>query len=556
MANNVGSSTGIVGIPNPTRRFTQWNITEVYGAGTAETNRYIVNVDDLVIDYATMMQYRVVKVTKEGIPTLEPISFTGISESSRSVSVIGSGPGLCSEGYRIYVNSKLIPSPFNIDNRVMFLGSDNSYIKIFKGTNISDRGNVISGIFNSVNRMTSENVPLEPVNIPHRNNTTYKTATQGFITDGVSDGEELTCVVYNNAGQITSRFKLLVVNTEFIRNIDASKKHIIDISLITPYLNSNDKGQIDFPIGMVAQSSSFIGKVTYSDGTSESYPVDGTKFSLFGFNTFVSSRIGDNVPLILNYRLAETEFANNLQIVDNHRFLNKKYTIKTVDSDNRYNVRLFVIPKWDSVALSYSLTYLLYSLERQAPIDVTRLVEYSNNSQTFNGKAFGVAQNLTVALNLDAVSQNYQYYRHVETFSITLLRPITDEVATSVYSLTYGTDNVIANDTVCRYSGGNNNYTLEVGNHFPTLGVLLSKWYENSLPLVFPYNEDIAPRPTHARLVIGTWSKEVPIQDLLSPITNVNAPIRNGATLEIEFLKISTSARLYLSRIGLFCIAV
>ena len=551
---NVGSATGLVAIPNPSKRYTQWNITEVYGAGTAPTNVHIVNVNDSVVDWSKNILYRVIAVDNTGVPTLEPISFTGVNGVKMEESVITTGPGLCSEGYRLYVNTKLIPSPCKIDCRVLINGSENAYIKLFKGVDITNSGNVISALFNSAGRMTTENIKLEPVAIPHKTNTAYKTVMSGYITEALADGEVVTAVIYDNKGQITSQFRLLVVNTEFVRDIDASKKHIVDIDLITPYLSSNNRLLIEFPIGMVTQSSSFLGRVTYNDGSSVTYPCDDTKFGLFGWDTFLSARLGDTTPLVLNYKLSELEYSDNIRLVDDRRFVSKKYQVKTVDSDQRYNVKLFVIPSWDTTSLSWQLSYWLYSLERTAAVDVTRLVEYASNSTPFNGKLFGTEQRLTVALNLDMLGPSYTYFRHVETFRITMLHPAVTGRVSSYYLLDYDNNSAVANRTLARITGNNDNYNLDLSNNSPDVHTLLNAWFYASEPLVYPFNESQAPRPTHFRLVIGNWTREVPIDDILNPVTRVNAAIHQGLAIHVEFLRVTPTSRLHMGRVGLISV--
>lgn len=548
---NVGSPSGIVGIPNPTQRYTRWSIHEVFGLGNEETNVYIVNVGDTVLDVKKSMEYVVIAVSPNGIPTLEPLLLSQVSGVRTEDTVLGSGPGLCSEGYRIYVNSKLIPSPFQIDSRVMINGSENAYVKIFRGHDVSNEGDVLSAMLNSAKRVTSENVPLETLDFRNKPNNTYKKPLGGWITEGVTDGEVVTCVVYTNSGTPSSKFRLIVVDTEFMRDIDESKKHIVDISLISPYISANDKLLLELPIGMVTQSASFLGKVTYNDGTFVTYPVDGTRFSLYGLENYVASRLNDVSPAVLNYKLSDTEFSNNVSIVEDRRFTNKTYRIKTVESNNRYNVKLYPLVRWNSGSLAWTLQWWLYSLDRTAPIDVTTHIEYGANSKAFNGKLFGEKQNLTVAINLDRLGPSYTYFRHVEHFGVTLLRPVISTPVSSYYQIDVDSDSSIGNKTMVQLTGTPGKWTLDLSNGFPNVQTLTQAWYYDAEPLIFPYNENVAPRPTHIRITIGTWVREMEIANALKPVTNVNVAIANGDPVTVEFIKVDRTTRLHLGRIGL-----
>lgn len=547
---NVGTPTGIVGIPNPTQRYTRWAKHEVYGLGNDQTNRYIVNVGDTVLDVRERMEYLVVAVSDDGIPTLEPLILNRATGLRVEDTVLGTGPGLCSEGYRIYVNSKLIPSPFQIDTRVMINGSENAYIKLFRGHNTSNSGEVLSGVFNSAKRMTTENIPLEALTIPHRTNTTYKKPTGGWITEAVSDGEVITCVVYTNSGIPSASFRLLVVDTEFMRNIDESKKHITDITLISPYISETDSRLLELPIGMVTQSSSFMGKVTYNDGSFTTYPVDGTKFSLHGLQNYVASRLNDVSPVILNYRLSSTEFANGIQVVGDHKFINRNYRVKTVESNNRYNVKLYPLLRYNHTTNKWELNWWLYNLNRDAPVEVTNFIEYAAN-KTFNGSRYGEAQAITVVLNLERLGTSYAYFRHVEHFTITLARPINTIPVTSYYLIQFDGNSGVGEKTMVDVTGKNGNYTINISNGFPNVQAMIQSWYYGGEPLIYPYNEVIAPRPNRVRISKGNWSKEINIEDLMKPITGVNVAIATGDCFELEFLRTDSNSRFHLGRVGL-----
>lgn len=551
MSNNVGSYTGIVGIPNPTRRYTQWHIREVYGLGGAATNVHIPNVDDTVLDLMNNRLYRVVSLSSENIPTLELVNLAGISGVGRTDTILGTGPGLCSEGYRIYVNNKVTPHPCFIDNRVIIPGSGNSYIKIFKGFDVTDSSHVVSGVFNSAKRMVSENIPLENVVIPHYPANTYKVATPAHLTETLEDGEVVTVVVYTSAGSMSLRFTLLVVNTEFVRNIDASKKHITDISLVTPYISDSDDLVVEIPLSMTTNSASFIGKVTYSDGSSTTYPVDNDKFSLHGFDTYVASRVGDILPVVLRYALSSTENANLVNTVNGKHFVNKQYSIKTVESDSRYSIKLFALPVWDTPTLRWKLQYWLYSLSRDTVIDVTRHVEPSVNSTPFIGNLFGTAQRLVVSFNMDKLGPSYSYYRHVETIEVTLNHPVTSSPVSAYYEVKYDSDSIVGSHVLARVSGPANNYTLDLSNGFGEASALVQRWYNASSPLIYPFNEDRAPYPTNVRIIIGSWSREIDVADLTKPITGVTTAIGNGTPVLVEFVRISNLNRLELGKVAL-----
>lgn len=547
--NNVGEP--LVARPSPTRRYTQWHWSEVYGIDTTSTNVYVPNVNDTVLDTDKQILYKVTAVNNN-IPVLEQIGLNGISGVKTEDIIFGTGPGLCSEGYRVYVNNSILPHPLCVDTRLFITGSEAAYVKLFKGVDTSDRGTVVSGVFNSAGRMVSENISLEVVPIPHLNNTNYKTIKAGHMTETLADGETVTCVVYTNSGQVYGKFKLIVVNTEFVRNIDAARKTITDIDLVTPYLSVNDNRLVEVPLGMVTQSVSFMGRVTYSDGSTSTFPVDNTKFSLHGLDTYVSTNVGESRPVVLQYTLSQSEFSNFIKTDGvNRRFITKDYRLKTIESETNYQVKLFVLPYWDSAALAYRLKFKLCNLSRDIYLDVTNLIEYSQTGGTFNGKDFGNTQTITVAFDLSRLGPGYSYYRHVETFKITLLHPVNEITQTQYWTVEYDNNSTVGHKCIASVSGTPGHYSIDLSNGQPTTQSLIWNWYRMSEPLYFVYSESEAPEPTHVKLTIGDWMREVPVEQLLQLVTNVTATIKNGTLVELEFLKVTSGARLHLGAISL-----
>lgn len=551
----MSDNTGLpVAINNPERRNQLYGYDEVFGLGSESSNRHVVNPGDIIVNAPENEIYWVVSVTPDGIPTIQPLDFRGSNGATREEVVLGTGPGLASEAYRIYINNSVIPHQAFVDSRVVIPGSENSYMKLFRGYDISPEGTVVSGIFNSADRLTSENIPLEKVSLPHYGNHGYKVPVDGYVTHPLVDGEVVTAVIYTNSGEVTTRFTLLVVNTEFIRNLDASSKRIVDISLNTPYLSDHDTEVVEIPLGMVAQSSSFIGTVTYSDGSTQSHSVDGSKFSLHGYETFIASNIGEIAPAVLTYTLSEGELSNFIKQQGDKRFITKPYRIKTVESDSRHKVKLFLTPYWDKSEHIWVLDYWLYSLERNVCLKVNDLVETSVNTTEFDGEKFGVAQQLTLALNLDQLGPGYHYERHVETISITLLHPVSQQRKSTYYRLNYGSGDMVGLKAIGYVNGKAGDWTLDLSNGYDDVDLLLNYWYYNTSPLRYPFNESIPPHPTHVRITIGSWVRELAIEDVNKLITKVTANLYNGAGIYLEFVKISGLTRLELAKMSLIAV--
>ena len=545
-------ANGITPIIDQDRRFNVWQMKNIYTGEINTVGRHVPNVDDLIVAYDSGW-WRCTHVDYEtGFSTLTPWSFNNITDNTEDTDTIIGGSSTTNDSYRIYVNTKTVPHVFSFDTRLKIYGSNASYIKIFKDGQVE--GSSISAVFNSAGSMITENIELESVVIPNTVVTAIKVPKQGNLTDKIETGEVVNAVVYSNSGSVLAIFKVVAVSTNFVRTIDAGKKLITNIALITPYLSTMDDRLIEYPANLTLDSSSLVGRVTYNDGSTQRYPVDGRKFKVAGLTNYVTTQIGQTVPLVVSYTLASDEFANNVKEVGGTRFINKSYQLTTIDSDNLYSVKLFIVPYWNESNSTWMLDYYLYNLERDAVYKVTSYIEYSLNSIPYDGGAdkWGVAQEITVAVNLDRLGSSFSYYRHVQDFTITLHQSGSNSTSSGYYTIEYDANSIFGQISYANVTGSIGARVLDMSNTRTLLTNWLEVMYRSTEPLYFSFGEVSAPTPTHVKILIGNnWSREIPIADVLSPITGVNATIAQGTLIRLEFIANYNTKRLQLGTVGL-----
>lgn len=521
------------------RPFRVWHMREIYD-GPQGPGIYVPNVDDMVIDWNTGV-WRVISVDhfETSLSYLVRINLANLSGGmDDSDYAIVTGVGANSNSFRIYVDTSVVPHPMNIDTRNIWNGSENASIKVFRGTDTNElTGTVISAVLNASNQVISENIPLETVVIPNATNITQKCARPAFCTETVTDGEVVMVVTYGSAGNITSIDKFVITTTNMIRSINQAGKYVSNIELLSPFLSLTNNRLIECPINIVTQSLSLRAKVTYSDGTSATYPIDGTKFALAGIQNYVASQIGQTVDLVLTYHLAPSELSLDATAALPDRRVVEEYKLKTVDIDTFYAIKLFAVPVWGTGS-KYTLKWYLYNLERADIIDVTSMVEYGTNSPTFNGSLYNQAQNLNIAFNMQRLGSQYSYYRQVQNVSITLTNPATTVAANNYFTIGYS-DSSLYGETVKAFFTSDE---LNAGK----LKLNLSAGYSDSLtwitnvyrtlePISYAAQEAEAPAPTHARIIVNSQIvREVEIGDITSDIRNISVGIAQGTSVRVE----------------------
>lgn len=525
-------------IKSPGERFRFWNKAEIY-TGSSGEGRYVPNVNDAAVDWSKMAMYRCIHTDYvTGYSTWQRVNFGNNSGIDENIDVItGVATGYTYESFRVWINTKKLPYTMHFDSRLYMYGSKAAYIKVFKGNDIATQGEVVSAIYNGSGIKTSENIPLELVRYSSDvTNLAVKTPVNAYCSTTLNDGELVTAVVYATDGSILSACRLIVANSDAVRSLEANTKEITNIELISPFLSTTNANHLEYPLNMLVQSGSLTGRVRYNDGTHRDYPVDGTKFTLLGLNGYIASEVGQEFPLILKYQLSTGEYAYGVSDPVPERSITRNYVLETIASNDEYSVKIFVVPVWLTTG-KWGLTYYLYNMERDSVHDITNYIELGSESLEFNGGNYDTIQEITVAFNMLNLGNSYNYYRQVQKFRIQLYRPATDLTATTYYTIGYTTDLTYGSGLKALVTGNAGNYTLDISNALIDVNTFINTVYKTIGPLRYTQTELNVPTPTHVRLRIGEWLREIPIGEVRNPVTAVSHNILQGSTLRLEFFK-------------------
>lgn len=544
------SNTVPVPILDPGRGFRLWSVDEIYdGKGPG---RYVPNLGDACWDWNTGL-YRVIEVDyTTGLSVLQkytpPKDAGGLDNTDI---LLGAGPGPVSESYRVYVDKSVMPHILAVDSRLRIYGTTPTLIKIFKGVDISSNGKVISRFYDQNGSLICEDIPLETVEGSNSTNNAVKTPMVGYTIDDLADGELVTAVVYDDAGNAVSIARLLVKNTAFIRTTDAAKKYITGIHIESPFISDDDPRVLQYPINMPTQALGMMGVVTYSDGGVKRLPIDGTKFSLYGLDNYVATILGQRIPLVLTYRLSLDEVNYNAQSSTDH-YITEAYSATTVEVDGAYTVKLFVYPVWVDAVNGYRLEYFLYNLDREDVYRATPHVNLATNSAAFNPTLYGVTQNITLAVNLNEVNGRFAPYRHVQTVGITLLARGDLDVANWTVQYTPNLEPIYGGEGIAARIDFINTefWKLKIDCGAVTQGQWLESLYLPAQPLFNPNIEAAPPEPNFFNLVFGNRIIEYPISQWNAELEVPN-DLKEGQTLFIEFFRRTATTDLRLATVGL-----
>lgn len=535
---------GIVPVYNPEGRWCYWSISELW-TGETGANRFVPKVFDYVIDPETFTTWIVDHLDPITlIPTLRIIRPANMSFSFSETDVLfGVGPGTQSDTYRVYIDQSVTPHVLAVDNRLRIAGSMASYVKIFKGSDLSETGNVVSKVYDSNGNYISQAVPLELVAIDNHVNYSIKTVKVCHTTEELTDGEIVTAVVYSDTGHVVSKRQLLVENTSFIRSLNVSQKYVSHISLECPFLSQSLENTIEFPLNVPLNALNMMGVVHYSDGSTLRLPVNGSKFTMHGVDQYVSSIVGQRVDLVLSYALSDNEVAYANTNVSG-RYVTEAYFLLTTNPNNSYSVKLFGYPYFIDENNGYQMRWWLFNLDRNISFEVTPFVRFSENTGPYDPKGYGYLQRKSVSLNLRDVSAAFKPFIHTQLVDIVLNGPPTsDNNPWSVSHESISTRSPFGTGLYAKRIGNN---LVNISSGFTDFLQWKDHFYKQTYPLVNNRTELVPPNPSHFVINYEGIDTEYEIDDWNLDL-NVSSAVLIYKTVSIKFIKRTSTGDIQLS---------
>ena len=532
-----------------------WYRGDIYTGVLGSTGRYVPKVNDAVYAYEPDYTiYRVTYVNNEGLSTLE---MTDLNENASGVTgediLLGGAPGQPTEAFRCYINTTKLPFTLALDTALHFYGSTIAKYKVFKGLDIGETGEVISAWYNASGQLVSENIPVELVASDDLNNLAIKAPKVGFASKTLPDGHPVTVVAYDDVGGMVSTSRLLVRNTNFVRSSTAETRYVTGIRLQSPFLSLSDSKVLEYPENVTIDTVHLKGVVSYSDGGSAEWPVDGTKFKLLGMSAYIPTTPGQEQPVTLQYTLSASEstYAGLAQAAGS---VMVPYTVRTVVADGAYSVKLFGYPSWINSVSGYRMEWWLYNLERDTYYYATPYVEMATNSAPFQPTQYGVNQEIVVAVNLNSVNPAFREYRHVQAITVTLARR-GDILTVPNWTVSFetGQNPPYGQKAVARLQFVNTNqWNLNVASGAASMEQWLREIYFDTRPLFNNDIEELPPTPTHFNAMFKgrTYEMSVNQWDAISVVANDYA---QGELLKLQFFKRTATEDLQL---GTSCLIV
>lgn len=537
------------------------NSTQVVKSGDI-----VAQVDDRVWDY-DLGEFRVIYRDQ----TTYEVELAEVREREDDSPVtdhdrfLATNSGYQSEAWRCYLDTRTLPHRLEISEGFRIYGNRTAYIRLFRGFDTTETGEIVSAWYNQAGEYVSDRIPVSIVaNVKDTmfsptqqlENIAIKAPDNGFTTKDLAQGEDVTLVAYTQDDVVVRTARLNVHHTNLIRRVDDTQRRVSSIQLVSPFLSESDATELRIPLNVDIASLVMEAKVNYADGTSRLMTVgdetSGKKFMLYNLMYWSPTNAGTPTKVTLVYRLDPTEEYSRATGETVDGFVSKTYTIVPTDIVPKMSLKLYVYPTWSEQLNSYTLHYYLYDLERLRYFEVpASSVELVESSRSFDGSDYQTVQTLHLAVKLKDLDPSYGEYRHTQAVQIALIRsgglPATNwRVRHNANQSEWYGDNM---EAVLKVSAGQT-HTVNVAAGQTDTDAWIDAIYYAQDPLRDPQAETKAPRPTHFYIDGGSREFDFPIDMWANDLTIIS-DLREGQNLGIRFVHRSVNGELQLAAAGM-----
>lgn len=491
----------------------EWYIDQVYDPDKHDVadvwKKYVVPYEgELVKDTVNKKLYIVSHVdVSTWKSTLVPFEYTTDSGSETEYPLYPKSEyGMLQGEFPLFVDYSVLPPVCRVSS--LAYQSNPAYAKLFYGNIIDEStGQVISAIYSNKDLVTDK-IPVVTVmpagfNVEQDIIKCADTFSVILPKEKLKNGTRCTLVYFDQNGfPLAPTYSLMTQHCEYLRNHQIAKRYVKTIELISPWFtNSTTPNVLYLPVNLPLVSVEFRARIHYSDGTSETKPVnsyDGrTGFVLHGVDSYKPTSPNQRGNLTLTYYFANGEESLVAQPgLPDH--MSVSYTMIAVNVDGAYSPRLYTFPYWDSKS-GYKLKHFLTDLTRKVAIDVTEYVKLNNLSPAFSGNNFGTEQGLIFNLTLSDVANTWNNWTFVQYTTITLYNSAMAEG--KKWGLIYSKDSVEWTNMTLEYIPDTNVSQRSQFAGYTSVDDFIEKAYYAFEPSYDVQRELKAPAPTHMKLI-------------------------------------------------------
>jgi hypothetical protein len=415
----------------------------------------------------------------------------------------------------LYYDDRVKPISLLVDGKLFVFGESNTEYRLTRVHPTTKVRETISVYMDSDGKFISDRIPLRSVTHPMPSGWKICTNCHTLLAPNeLLDGDTVKLEVYNNLGELTTEFQLIVRRAIPLNDLDPESNPIIGFDATALQM------QGDTFVLYEKQDETHLGIqpfLTFANGQIEYLTIDNENCFMYGFNDFIPSFAGLKRKILIKYFLSK-RMQSSLTISDRKtRYVSVEKTLIVIPNESTLGLKVSVVPLWNNIDGVWVLRFFGYTERQDVVHDLTPLTTIET---TFDGSSYGVWQKVQYSVKLSdifglATNDVYRQSTWVCVFPTSatpkyLLKDSPDA------DLVYGTEVQGMRRPVIHYDSAIEQYFVPT-SIFRNESAFLQSFYYNANP---PYNfaENISP------IVPDYWT----VRDMNSMNTIIAVPIEIG----------------------------
>jgi hypothetical protein len=298
----------------------------------------------------------------------------------------------------LYYDDRVKPIQLLVDGKLLVFGESNTEYRIRRVNPSTKVNEIISVYLDSDGKFVSDRIPLRSVTHPMPSGWKICTNCHTLLAPNeLIDGDTVTLEIYNNLGELTTEFRLIVRRAIPLNDLDPESNPIIGFDATALQM------QGDTFVLYEKQDETHLGIqpfLTFANGHVEQLTIDNENCFLYGFDDFIPSFSGLKRKILIKYFLSK-RMQSSIAISDRKtRYVSVTKDLIVIPNESTLGLKISIVPLWNPVDGEWVLHFYAYTERQDQVYDITSLVTIEH---PFDGSLFGVWQQIQYSVKLQSI---------------------------------------------------------------------------------------------------------------------------------------------------------
>ena len=412
-----------------------------------------------------------------------------------------------------YFDETVSPSKVYPDGKLLIVGNNNAYYKLFKWSDTANSYSVISEYYdNNGTVYVGTSIPL----ISATNNSNVKILDKCYTSVPLVPGDTILIRIFDANGVQTAEIATIAKEGMIASQIPEPTITAFQLSATQELGN-----KFYLYPGQSLETLMIAPKLIYDNGAEIILTIDGVNCLLYSdLENFIPSYPGQTAKASVKYYLNQNQLISMpVNSESGVRYITKSVDIIVIENDDtEYYGKVSVIPVYNTNTSSWELKFFLYLIEDEGVYDITNNVtvevafpDEPSYTRTFDGQEYDNEQILSISYDLkDIIPSITTPMDRIQTTAIKL-NPVNEYVKFIIRSpgnetpndpgIVYGANGAGVDRPIIRYNAATEKYYIPQ-SIFSSKEYMLENFYYKANP---PYDLTMlnypVPTPTHMRFL-------------------------------------------------------